>query len=116
MSASLNNSEVDYRRHFSCELCSKDVTGGYDPSLNQIVICSNRCGKRMTQGVLAHELLHMYDYCRAHLDFNNLEHVACTEVCYGDLLSQEINKYTRIDSSSKLNALFHLEWYVRWIC
>ena len=29
---------------------------------------------------LTHELVHTYDYCRAHLDWNNLEHLACTEV------------------------------------
>lgn len=75
------NSEVDYRRHFSCESCGPDVTGGYDPSLNQVVICYNRCkSTNFVQGVVSHELLHMYDACRAELDFNNLEHVACTEV------------------------------------
>ena len=29
---------------------------------------------------LTHELIHAYDYCRAHLDWNNLKHLACTEV------------------------------------
>ena len=31
-------------------------------------------------GVMAHELLHMFDNCRAKFDYRNLEHVACTEV------------------------------------
>lgn len=30
------NSEVDIRRHISCEVCDKSVTGGYDPYLNQV--------------------------------------------------------------------------------
>ena len=29
---------------------------------------------------LTHELIHAYDHCRAHLDWNNLQHLACTEV------------------------------------
>ncbi|XP_044015787.1 mitochondrial inner membrane protease ATP23 homolog isoform X2 [Aphidius gifuensis] len=32
---------VDLRRHLSCEECDSSVTGGYDPELNQIVICQN---------------------------------------------------------------------------
>lgn len=34
----------------------------------------------MIQGVLIHEMIHMFDYCRHKLDFTNLEHVACTEI------------------------------------
>ena len=75
-------SEINLRNHFSCEYCAKEVTGGYDPTLNQIVICYNRCGKAFTQGVLSHELIHMFDYCRAEMDFNNIEHIACSEVRY----------------------------------
>ncbi len=30
--------------------------------------------------VLTHELIHAYDFCRAHVDWNNLDHLACTEV------------------------------------
>ena len=29
---------------------------------------------------LTHELIHAFDYCRADIDFNNLDHIACTEV------------------------------------
>lgn len=29
---------------------------------------------------LTHELVHSYDYCRAHLDWEDLQHLACTEV------------------------------------
>ena len=55
--------------------------GGYDPKLNQVVICQNRAwAKGIIQGILAHEFLHMFDYCRAEVDFTNLEHIACSEV------------------------------------
>lgn len=33
--------EVDIRRHISCEMCDVSVSGGYDPVLNQVVVCQN---------------------------------------------------------------------------
>ena len=30
--------------------------------------------------VLTHELVHAYDDCRSHVDWDNLEHLACSEV------------------------------------
>lgn len=51
-------------------------------SLFQIVVCQNRrnLSKDKVCGIIGHELTHMFDYCRAKLDFKNLEHLACTEV------------------------------------
>ncbi|CAB3379354.1 Hypothetical predicted protein [Cloeon dipterum] len=73
--------EIDLRRHISCEYCDPSVTGGYDPLLNQVVICQNVAKKEgIVQGVLAHEMVHMFDYCRHKLDFKNLKHLACTEI------------------------------------
>ncbi|KAG7153413.1 Mitochondrial inner membrane protease ATP23-like [Homarus americanus] len=73
--------EVDLTRHISCEVCDVSVSGGYDSELNQVVICQNVTrSEGMTQGVLTHELIHMFDYCRNKLDFKNLEHLACTEI------------------------------------
>lgn len=34
----------------------------------------------MVQGVLTHEMIHMFDYCRNDLDFKNVDHLACTEI------------------------------------
>lgn len=34
----------------------------------------------LVQGVLTHELIHMFDYCKNQLDFKNLDHLACTEI------------------------------------
>ncbi|KAI8420676.1 hypothetical protein MSG28_007909 [Choristoneura fumiferana] len=72
---------IDIRRHFSCEVCDYSVSGGYDPELNQIVVCQNvSTRKGMVQGVLVHEMIHMFDYCRNELDFKNMEHLACSEI------------------------------------
>lgn len=29
---------------------------------------------------LTHELVHSYDHCRAHVDWNDLKHLACSEI------------------------------------
>lgn len=83
MMAALKSSgcEIDIRRHISCEECSPTVSGGYDPGLNQIVICQNVVSsKGIIQGILTHEMIHMFDYCRNQLDFKNIDHLACTEI------------------------------------
>ncbi|ENN73132.1 hypothetical protein HUJ04_008723 [Dendroctonus ponderosae] len=72
---------IDIRRHISCEECAPEVSGGYDPILNQVVICHNNTYREgMVQGVLTHEFIHMFDYCQNNLDFKNLDHLACTEI------------------------------------
>ncbi|XP_041976835.1 mitochondrial inner membrane protease ATP23 homolog [Aricia agestis] len=83
MMAALRSSgcPIDIRRHISCEVCDYSVSGGYDPELNQIVVCQNVSrAYRMVQGVLTHEMIHMFDYCKNELDFKNMEHLACTEI------------------------------------
>ncbi|KAK5642232.1 hypothetical protein RI129_008399 [Pyrocoelia pectoralis] len=72
---------IDIRRHIACEECSPTVTGGYDPVLNQIVVCQNMATRKgLIQGVLTHEMIHMFDYCTGNLDFKNIDHLACTEI------------------------------------
>ncbi|XP_053202019.1 mitochondrial inner membrane protease ATP23 homolog [Panonychus citri] len=79
--------ELDYRRHFSCEPCNGKTTGGYDVYYNQIVVCSNKyMNKGQFMGTIGHEMIHMFDACRAKLDFNNPEHVACTEIRAANLM------------------------------
>ncbi|KAF5304087.1 hypothetical protein FQA39_LY01872, partial [Lamprigera yunnana] len=83
MMAALKSSgcPIDIRRHIACEECDPIVTGGYDPILNQIVVCQNmKTDKGLIQGILTHEMIHMFDYCRNNLDFKNLDHLACTEI------------------------------------
>ncbi len=31
-------------------------------------------------GVLTHELIHMFDYCRHNMDLTDAKHLACTEI------------------------------------
>lgn len=57
------------------------MSGGYDPVLNQVVVCQNIARTEgLVQGVLAHEFIHMFDYCENDLDFKNIDHLACTEI------------------------------------
>ncbi|GAB1868074.1 Mitochondrial inner membrane protease ATP23 [Camponotus japonicus] len=73
--------EIDMRRHISCEVCNPLVTGGYDSELNQVVICQNMAhSENIVRGVLLHEMIHMFDYCRNKLDMKNIDHLACTEI------------------------------------
>ncbi|XP_014246513.1 mitochondrial inner membrane protease ATP23 homolog [Cimex lectularius] len=73
--------EIDLARHVVCEVCDPSVSGGYDPETNQIVICQNTSNKEsIIQGILTHEMIHMFDYCNNKLDFRNIDHLACTEV------------------------------------
>ncbi|XP_011882765.1 PREDICTED: mitochondrial inner membrane protease ATP23 homolog [Vollenhovia emeryi] len=73
--------EIDIRRHISCEVCNPIATGGYDSEFNQIVVCQNSAtSENMVRGVLLHEMIHMFDYCRNELDVKNIEHLACTEI------------------------------------
>ncbi|XP_050295019.1 mitochondrial inner membrane protease ATP23 homolog [Anthonomus grandis grandis] len=72
---------VDIRRHISCEECAPEVAGGYDPVLNQVVLCHNNTSKdSRVQMVLMHEMVHMFDFCRNNMDYRNLDHLACTEI------------------------------------
>lgn len=62
-------------------MCDISVSGGYDPEMNQVVVCQNIArGEGMVQGVLLHEMIHMFDYCNNNLDFKNIDHLACTEI------------------------------------
>jgi len=70
------------KRHIAYEVCSSDrVYGAYDPKYNQVVICSNVLkNPDDVYTVLGYHLLQMFDSCRAHVDFRNIDHVACTEI------------------------------------
>ncbi|XP_059145068.1 mitochondrial inner membrane protease ATP23 homolog [Physella acuta] len=72
---------VDKDRHISCERCTDRVSGGFDPKTMQVVVCQNNVkNEDVCCSILAHELLHAFDSCRAKLDFENLRHLACTEI------------------------------------
>ena len=72
---------VNPARHFACENCSGEIAGGFDVRTNQVVICANQCRtEEKVEQILSHELVHMYDFCTAQIDFANVDHLACTEV------------------------------------
>ena len=59
----------------------------------QIVVCQNNSSsRRLCCNVMAHELIHMFDFCRAKVDFTNLEHLACTEVGHEATLIKQLYK------------------------
>lgn len=50
-------------------------------SFLQIVVCQNTArSESIVGGVMIHEMIHMFDYCRNELDFKNIDHLACTEI------------------------------------
>ena len=66
---------------FAVERCSNAVGGGFRPP-DGVVVCSNHL-KTQTEidNVLAHELIHAFDHCRAKdLDWGSCVHHACSEV------------------------------------
>nr|XP_020651185.1 mitochondrial inner membrane protease ATP23 homolog isoform X2 [Pogona vitticeps] len=69
-------------RHFSCEDCDGCVSGGFDSSTSQIVLCQNNIHQQAHMNrVVIHELIHAFDHCRAQVDwFNNVRHLACSEI------------------------------------
>ncbi|XP_036107586.1 mitochondrial inner membrane protease ATP23 homolog isoform X1 [Molossus molossus] len=76
---------VNRERHFSCEDCNGNVSGGFDASMSQfyeIVLCQNNIRNQAHMNrVVTHELIHAFDHCRAHVDwFTNVRHLACSEI------------------------------------
>jgi hypothetical protein len=62
--------------------CYERRYGGFHPSMG-ILICENNIGSvRRLESTLAHEMVHAFDHCRFEVDYNNLRHIACAEVCF----------------------------------
>jgi len=79
----LNNSGCPFlpSRHIDCSPCDPSLSGGYDDQTNQVIICSNNCTTASkVEATLSHELIHMYDFCTAEIDFKNKRHLACSEI------------------------------------
>lgn len=85
-------------RHVVCERCD-NCMGGYDPDTNQIIINQN---SNQTPGTIMstmmHEMIHMFDYCRAQFDFDNLEHVACSEIRAANLTYCSVSDRLQVKS------------------
>ncbi|RDD44560.1 Mitochondrial inner membrane protease ATP23-like protein [Trichoplax sp. H2] len=73
--------EVNIEKQLVCEPCSGNVLGGFDSRASQIVLCENTIySPGCMKDVLTHELIHAYDHCRAHVDWRNIHHLACSEI------------------------------------
>ncbi|XP_072235221.1 mitochondrial inner membrane protease ATP23 homolog [Leuresthes tenuis] len=92
--------EVSKKRHFSCEDCDGTVSGGFDATSSQIVLCQNNIHQQSHMNrVVTHELIHAFDHCRANVDwFNNFRHLACSEIRAANLsgdcsFSSEVSRF-----------------------
>ncbi|TRY82711.1 hypothetical protein DNTS_018773, partial [Danionella cerebrum] len=105
---------MDKNRHFSCEDCDSIVSGGFDATTSQIVLCQNNIHQQSHMNrVVIHELIHAFDHCRARVDwFNNLRHLACSEIRAANLSGDcsFINEMFRVNSGFKK----HHQECVRW--
>ena len=65
-----------------CSPCDFTRSGGFSPQAGAILLCQSRFfSKRHMEDTLVHELVHMYDHAKFKVDWNNLRHHACSEVC-----------------------------------
>ena len=63
--------------------CPQDAAfkAGFSPKHNKVWMCANLIHNPFQyRRLLAHELVHAFDFARAKVDANNLQHVACSEV------------------------------------
>jgi inner membrane protease ATP23 len=73
--------------------------------------------------VLTHELIHTYDNCRAHVDWSNDEHVACTEIRAASLSGECFfwkENFARLKFGIKKHHQVILAgvcgfWYLEWV-
>ncbi|KAF4701858.1 hypothetical protein FOZ63_027492 [Perkinsus olseni] len=87
------NSPVD----LVCVRCPSNVThsAGFSPSKNTVWMCGNHFWNPFQfRRILAHELVHAFDFARAKIDTENVDHVACTEVRAANL-SGECELWTK---------------------
>uniref|UniRef100_A0A6T9Z4T6 Mitochondrial inner membrane protease ATP23 n=1 Tax=Cyanoptyche gloeocystis TaxID=77922 RepID=A0A6T9Z4T6_9EUKA len=68
---------------FICDPCTgySEISGGFDPNAG-IVLCENSLphGQQQADRAVAHELIHVFDHCRAKVDWTDCRHHACSEI------------------------------------
>ena len=70
-----------------CAPCDGSHAGGYTPDPGAVVLCAGRfMNQKHMETTLVHELVHMYDDCKFKVDWGNLRHHACSEVCLRTVL------------------------------
>ena len=64
-----------------CAPCDFARAGGFSPT-GVIVLCQDKfMSKGHMEDTMVHELVHMYDHAKFKVDWDNLRHHACSEVC-----------------------------------
>jgi inner membrane protease ATP23 len=72
--------EFNFDKHFLCAPCDLSRSGGFLPS-HGVLLCQNRLmHKQHLQDTLIHELIHAFDHCTTHVNWNNCEQLACSEI------------------------------------
>lgn len=75
---------VNLDTFFECSPCDQKVDGGFvvsDQATKKVILCQNQLkSESELENTMTHELVHVYDYCRAKIDFSNCQHHACTEI------------------------------------
>lgn len=67
-------------------------------------MCQNiATSKGLVGGVLVHEMIHMFDFCRKNLNFKNMEHLACTEIRAANLTHCSITSAMTQGDASIIN-------------
>ena len=89
--------------HIPCQPCDLTRSGGFSPEAGAVVLCQgNFLNKKHTEHTLVHELLHMYDHAVFNVDWSNLRHHACSEVCLLTYIQALTNiMYTLQDSCER---------------
>lgn len=68
--------------NIKCMPCGDSLQwGGFSPD-HGVLLCQDKLrGRSETEDTLAHELVHVYDHLRFKVDWQDLKHQACSEVC-----------------------------------
>lgn len=76
--------DVDPWKFVSCAPCEDPISGAMSANEDgevEIFMCQNTIRDQENFEVtLTHELIHAFDTCRAHVDFTDCDHHACTEI------------------------------------
>ncbi|KAF3906392.1 hypothetical protein ABW20_dc0104822 [Dactylellina cionopaga] len=95
-----------------CMRCNKDQAGGFHPKYG-ILLCQNKLRDRgHVEDTMAHEMVHAYDHMRFQVDWDNLKHLACTEI-RASTLSGECRPWQEWTVRGQWKFLRHMEQCVR---
>lgn len=110
---------VSPQDHVRCLPCDLTRSGGYAPALGTVLLCNGHFwSKKQMEHTLTHELVHMYDHCKFDVEWNNLRHHACTEVCVAESFhsSYQYSRQTLVFEPEIYASLSvcHEEKYITW--